>query len=92
MLFWTRRTFHSSRFHPNKMNLSKGEQCSEQCDRMAGLFVQIFAIYSIKNCPKLQFFAKRAKCKIDPQKLLKTIKIVPKWRHFAKSGHTGLLT
>ena len=69
------------------------EKVREQGDQMARLFNQSLAIYIYENMPnsvkKYQF-----RIKILPStnktlaKFPKACKILPKWRKFAKSGHT----
>ena len=53
-----------------------------------------FAIYISENCPITKFAKlgpKFSQIVKNPQKMPKTLKILPKWRNFAKSGHTACL-
>ena len=61
--------------------------------RVSGLFFSIWTFTSMKICPKVyKFFQSRFNIlpisKWTLEKLPKTLKILPKWRNFAKSGHT----
>ena len=60
---------------------------------MARLFFNIGPLTSTKNCLMANKICQSrsknfAELQINPQKLPKTLKILPKWRNFAKSGHT----
>ena len=65
-----------------------------QCDQIAGLFFNIWRFPSMKICLKVYKIC-QSRFKILPngkltlEKLPKTLKILPKWRNFAKSGHIG---
>ena len=66
---------------------------SVQCDRMEKLFFQYLAIYYNENMPNghknSQSRSKIGQIQNKPcKKLLNTLIIWPKWRNFAKSGHT----
>ena len=58
---------------------------------MARLFAQYLAINNNENLPDSKTFAKLdSKLLKTPSKILpKTIKILPLWQNFAKSGHTA---
>ena len=67
-----------------------------QCDQMNRLCFQYLAIYSNESMPiSIQIVTKRvkyfAKTNLSLNILPKTFKIWPKWRIFAKSGHTALI-
>ena len=68
----------------------------DQCDQMARLFKKYLAIcnylfnltlmYSITFLP--QIWSNFYQILNKPSKMSKTFKMLPKWRNFAKSGHT----
>ena len=57
---------------------------------MARLFVQRLGIYNIENWPEWQKIIAKVcqSLKNANTKLANAFKILPKWRNFAKSGHT----
>ena len=64
-----------------------------QCEQMARIFFQYLAIYKSVNLPKsIKYFPKQvqsfANQKIKLLKVAQILKKLPKWRNFAKSGHT----
>ena len=78
------------------MNLKQNlyTEAMNQCDRMAILLFQYLAIQNNKICPKYEIFGKEGSqfCQIlnsYSRKGPKLVKVIPKWRNFVKSGHTG---
>ena len=66
----------------------------KQCDQMVRLFFNIWPFATMKISPIMSQIC-QSKLSILPNKkvtfknLPKTCKLLPKWRNFAKSGHTG---
>ena len=61
-----------------------------QCDKMALLFFQYLAFYNNENLPKVMKYLLQF-CQIlnsYSRNGQKPFKVLPKWRNFAKSGHT----
>ena len=58
---------------------------------LVSLFFKIWPFTSMKIAQRRTKFVKVSTkvCKINPHKMPKTIKILPKWRKLVKSGHTG---
>ena len=66
-----------------------------QCDQMAFIVFIIGTLTTMKNCPivykiyqSLEQFLPNTKQTLI--KLPKTVKFLPKWQNFAKSGHTDV--
>ena len=74
---------------PNNSNYNE-----KHCDQIAKLEVQFVAIFHNVNLPNSKKIAKVGStfCQILNKPLRKwqiRLKFLPKWRNFAKSGHTG---
>ena len=99
MLFWL-QTFLLIYQVPHcparpKMNSFIALVCGCQRDHMARLILNVWPFTSMIICPKAQLFCQSRfnilpNIKVNPQLMTpQTIKILPKWRFFAKSDHAG---
>ena len=67
-----------------------------QSDRMARVFVQFLSTYNKENLSNgirnlTKQIKKLANAKLYHKQKPKTLKMLPKWRNFTKSGHTARL-